>query len=223
MQNSHNDEWHRYYSEKRIVHQWMQVHLLKDLPVRRVLEIGPYLGAVTAMLSNAGYEPTVFEVDEKHAIKSPEVEKIIGDVRDFDSAAIANYEFDAIICCETLEHIPFEDVDGVVARFAASGIPYVLISVRYKGGQFAFNLYLNRFRIRKHTSFEKLNRFRRFRKPADMNDWEPHKWEVGYKDAPLARVRALLEGYFRIRRMEFTDGCKSVFFLCENKSIVADV
>lgn len=34
-------EWHAYYTEKRITHQWLQVHLLRDLPVRRVVEIGP--------------------------------------------------------------------------------------------------------------------------------------------------------------------------------------
>ena len=33
-------EWFRYYSEKRITHQWFQVHLLQDLPeVRSVLEV----------------------------------------------------------------------------------------------------------------------------------------------------------------------------------------
>ncbi|MBT7294091.1 MAG: hypothetical protein HN838_16330, partial [Rhodospirillaceae bacterium] len=32
-------KWHEYYSEKRITHQWLQVDLLKSLPVHSVLEI----------------------------------------------------------------------------------------------------------------------------------------------------------------------------------------
>ena len=46
--------WHGHYSEKRIAHQWLQVALLQELPIRRVLEIGPYLGLVTAMMAGAG-------------------------------------------------------------------------------------------------------------------------------------------------------------------------
>ena len=33
-------EWHRYYLEKRIGQQWLQLRLLDGLPVRRVLEVG---------------------------------------------------------------------------------------------------------------------------------------------------------------------------------------
>ena len=43
-------EWTQYYSRKRIVHQWTQVHLLSTVPCRRVLEIGPAMGLVTALL-----------------------------------------------------------------------------------------------------------------------------------------------------------------------------
>ena len=55
-------EWFRYYSEKRITHQWFQVHLLKELPdVKSVLEIGPGLGLVSAMLHNAGFAVTTLD------------------------------------------------------------------------------------------------------------------------------------------------------------------
>ena len=55
-------EWFRYYSEKRITHQWFQVHLLEGLAgVERVLEIGAHLGLVTALLDNAGFEVTTLD------------------------------------------------------------------------------------------------------------------------------------------------------------------
>ncbi|MSP67281.1 MAG: hypothetical protein EXQ96_04110 [Alphaproteobacteria bacterium] len=50
----HTRAWHAYYTEKRIVHQWLQVRLLRDLPVQSVIEIGPHLGVVTALLASAG-------------------------------------------------------------------------------------------------------------------------------------------------------------------------
>ena len=54
-------EWHRYYSAKRIGQQWTQVHLLRDLPVQTVLEVGPYMGLATALMDNAGYDVTTLD------------------------------------------------------------------------------------------------------------------------------------------------------------------
>ena len=51
-------EWLRYYSPKRIHEQLLEVRMLAGLPIASVLEIGPYLGLVTAMLDNAGFEVT---------------------------------------------------------------------------------------------------------------------------------------------------------------------
>src|SRR5580692_3081288 len=48
-------EWLAVYSRKRVVHQWTQLALLARIDCRHVLEVGPGLGLVTAMLINAGY------------------------------------------------------------------------------------------------------------------------------------------------------------------------
>jgi hypothetical protein len=48
------EEWRAYYREKRVLHQWTQLDMLAGLDCRRVLEIGPAYGMVTAMLVNAG-------------------------------------------------------------------------------------------------------------------------------------------------------------------------
>ena len=211
--------WHDYYSEKRIVHQWMQVHLLRDLPVRRVLEIGPYLGLVTAMLASAGYRAVTLDVaaGARAGLASHADASVQGDVRDLDSDALAARGFDAVLCCETLEHLPYAQVPAVLARLAAIGAPYLVLSVPYMGPQLSLSLYLNRHLVRARTALKKLAPFKRFPAPAEDGAWEPHKWEVGYRDYPLAGFRALVEAHFRILRTEFTGGCRSVFFLCENR------
>ena len=111
-------EWHRYYSAKRIGQQWFQVHLLEDLPVRRVLEVGPYLGLVTAMLDNAGYEVATLDLLPR-GFERPERPHTIADLLTIDPVAITG--FDAILCCETLEHLGWNDVDRVLAAFRRSG------------------------------------------------------------------------------------------------------
>jgi len=213
-------QWHDYYSEKRIVHQWMQVHLLDALPVTRVLEIGPYLGLVTAMLENAGYRTTTFDVEEapRAGLASQASAVLQGDVRVLGPDTASGKDFDAILCCETLEHIPYGQVGDVLDRMAGTGIRYLVLSVPYMGSQLTFQLYINGQIARKYTSLKKFMGFKSFSKPDDQVSWEPHKWEIGYRDYPLSAFRDVVEQHFRVLRTEFTAGCRSVFLVCENRT-----
>lgn len=206
--------WHAYYTEKRIVHQWFQVDSLKDLDVRKVLEIGPYFGLVTAMLANAGYEVTSLDITS--APPQPNVARhISADIRDVRPEQLAGH--DAILCCETLEHIPWDDVGDVVARFAASAVPWLLVSVPYEAFQFGFTLYLNRYVWRKQSFLKKLRFLSPFRPPPD-DAWEHHKWEIGYKGYGVQGLREKITGAgYEIVRQDFTTGCRSIFLLCRNR------
>ncbi len=206
--------WHGYYSEKRIAHQWLQVALLQGLPVQSVLEIGPYLGLVTAMAASAGYDVTTLDIEaQSQGIGSER--HIQADIRDVDPAEISG--FDAILCCETLEHIHWDKLDSVLQRLGAAGAPWLVLSVPYEGFQFAFELYFNRWRWRRRSHFRKLRFLRRFPVASDTK-WEAHKWEIGYRGRSLkAFTRKLEAAGFDIERREFTSGCRSVFFVCRNK------
>lgn len=207
--------WHRYYSEKRITHQWLQVDLLKHLPVQRVLEIGPYFGLVTAMLASAGYRVTTLDIEaQSQGIGSER--HIQTDIRDVDAAAIQG--FDAILCCETLEHIDWQKLDSVLERLAAAGAPWLILSVPYEGLQFAFEFYVNRLRWRRRSHFRKFRFLKRFFVRSET-EWEAHKWEIGYRGHSLkALVRKLERAGFQIAEREFTSGCRSVFLICRNRA-----
>ncbi len=208
-------DWFAYYTQKRVVHQWYQVRLLRDLAVRRVLEIGPFKGLVTAMLGNAGYDVSVLDVDESQRAAFAGVDFIAGDVRSYPYGDLAG-RFDAIICCETLEHIPFDEVDGVLARMVEARARYLIVSVPYMATQLTFDLYINRHTIMKYLSFKKLRRLKAFPAPPADAGWQPHKWEVGYRGYPLKRVREVLSRHFRVADVSFTAHTRSVFFVCEN-------
>ena len=205
--------WHTYYSEKRVVHQWFQVELLKDLDVRSVLEIGPYFGLVTAMLANAGYRVTTLDITAE-APEPGATGHITADIRTVRPEQLAGH--DAILCCETLEHIAWDDVGEVLSRFAASAVPWLIVSVPYEAFQVGFSLYLNRYVWRKQSFLKKLRFLSAFRAPPD-DDWEHHKWEIGYKgySVPVLRNKVTGAGY-EIVRQDFTAGCRSIFLLCRN-------
>lgn len=206
--------WHAYYTEKRIVHQWFQVHLLSSLTVKRVLEVGPHLGLVTAMLASAGYEVTTFDIVTKPPSGLGATGHIQGDLTALDPARIRG--FDAILCCETLEHLPWSEVDGVLASLVASGAPYLIMSVPYEGAQIGWNFYANAHTLR-HRLFTRWLRFRQRYKIASMTDIAVHKWEVGYKGHSLDTLKKKVSnnGWQPIAQ-HFTEGCRSVFLVCRN-------
>ena len=215
---SFTQRWHAYYTEKRIVHQWLQVHLLGALPVERVLEVGPYLGLVSAMLANAGYTVTTLDIGPQTPRFGPSAH-IQADLTELDAARIPGY--DVIICCETLEHLPWKAVGGVLSMFAASKAPYLVLSVPYEGAQLGWSFYVNGHTIR-HRLFTRMMRFFQTYKIRQPEDIDTHKWEVGYKGYSLAVLKAKIaaSGWEPIRE-EFTDGCRSVFLVCRNRNAPA--
>ncbi len=211
---SFTQRWHAYYTEKRIVHQWFQVHLLSSLTVRRVLEVGPYLGLVTAMLASAGYEVTTFDIADTPPSPLGAKGHIQGDLTALDPARIRG--FDAILCCETLEHLSWESVGGVLRAFAASGAPYLVLSVPYEGAQIGWSFYANAHTLR-HRLFTRWLRFLRGFRVASLTDIDAHKWEVGYRSYSLSALREKVtaSGWQPVAQ-HFTDGCRSVFLVCRN-------
>jgi hypothetical protein len=199
------EDWRAYYTAKRIGQQWLQVELLGRLPAQRVLEIGPHLGLVTAMLDNAGLAVTTLDVGPRRFAR-PEVPHIEADLLTLDPRSIAG--FDAILCAETLEHLPWDRVPEVLATLRASGTPYLVVSVPYEGFQLELSLYLNRWTLRQRFQLKKLRGLRRFR-PGGAG---AHQWELGYRGHGLrAWEAALRAGGWRILRREFSYPCRSAF------------
>lgn len=203
------DEWITYYSQKRILHQWTQLSLLGRVPCRRVLEVGPAMGLVTALLTNAGYDVTTLDQVERPFAR-PVAPHLRHDIVALSGPEIAG--FDAILCCETLEHLDWSAVGGVLAAFRASGAKYLLVSVPYMGFQLALDLYANRHGMRHYFSLKKLLWRREFRREPPGG----HQWEVGYKGFPLRRWESRLrENGWAIAAREFTAHTRSVFHLLE--------
>jgi hypothetical protein len=191
-------EWHGYHSQKRIGQQWMQLNLLHGLAVDRVLEVGPYLGFVTALLDNAGYDVTTLDLFPP-PFSRPQRPYIEADLTKLQAETISG--FDVVLCCETLEHLHWDEACAALRTFHESGARNLIVSVPYEGPQTGISLYANGFTWRFALSLKKFKMFRRF-KPHD-DPWG-HKWED-----------ALASAGWRVMRREFTHPCRSVFHLCE--------
>jgi hypothetical protein len=204
-------DWNAYYSRKRIVQQWMQLHLLGTIDCQKILEVGPALGLVTSLLVNVGYD--VHTVDRlPRAFAYPDVPHLERDICDLRSEEIAGY--DAILCCETLEHIDWQRVGRVLSTFRASGAKYLIVSVPYMAFQVSLDLYFNRTTFRQYFSMKKLV----WRKRFAVEPPGGHQWEVGYRNYSLRVWEDRLDscGWSIVTR-DFTEHCRSVFHLLEAK------
>ncbi len=206
-------EWVRYYSQKRIHEQLLQVSLLEGLPVHTILEIGPHYGLVTAMLDNAGFAVTTMDMQPR-SFERPDVPHLQMDLTRIEPDKLAG--FDCIMCCATLEHIHYHQAQAALAAFRDSGARYILISVPYQGTQLFFQLYGNRHTLRHHFAFKKLRFLRRFRFD-EQDDPYGHKWEVGYRGHALLRYEQMLrDSGLSIFRRDFSYPSYAVFHLLES-------
>ena len=205
-------EWFRYYSEKRILHQWLQVRLLRGLAVERVLEIGPHLGLVTALLENAGFEVATLDFQPNQDPRS-RAAHIQAELTEAPAERLAG--FDAIICCETLEHLPWESVGAVLAKLRQAAPRHLIVSVPYQGFQLDLRLHLTLRSARQWFSLKWPRFWRDFRFDAAADPWG-HKWEVGYRGRSLRDVEAkLAQAGWRVRQRAFTSPTRSVFWLLD--------
>jgi hypothetical protein len=204
-------DWNAYYSRKRIVQQWMQLHLLGTIDCQKILEVGPALGLVTSLLVNVGYDVHTLDRTPR-AFAYPDVPHLERDICDLRSDEIAGY--DAILCCETLEHIDWQCVGPVLSTFRASGARYLIVSVPYMAFQVSLDVYLNRTTFRQYFSMKKLLSRKRFA----VEPPGGHQWEVGYRNYSLRVWEDRLDssGWSIITR-DFTEHCRSVFHLLEAK------
>jgi hypothetical protein len=171
--------------------------------------VGPALGLVTSLLVNLGYQ--VHTLDrEPRTFDYPDVHHLIKDIRNIRCEEILGY--DAIICCETLEHIEWDDVGSVLSAFRNSGARYLIVSVPYMAFQLFWEIYLNSNTVRQYFSMKKLLWRKDFKAEADGG----HQWEIGYRGYPLRHWEGRLEaGGWSIVKREFTEHCRSVFHLLQ--------
>ena len=215
--DAHKRQWYAYYSEKRIVHQWFQVKLLENLPVQRIMEIGPAYGVPTALLANAGYKVTTLDFMKRDLLGASS--HVIADLWKATPEVYSNQ--DCILCCEVLEHFPFEKSCDLLSKFYKSKVPYLILSVPYNAPQLNFSLYVNRHTIKKHTAFKFRNSFRAFKKGDPSDGQLGHQWEIGFRNYPLNKLKKAVEDAgWDIIKCDFTAATRSVFIVAQNKSSI---
>jgi hypothetical protein len=198
-----------YFAPRQVCSQAMQIHYINRMRPTSILEVGPGNGFTATFMRLAGVPVTTADINPN---LKPDVCGPIGALPEL----LRGQRFDLAVCCEVLEHMPLEQLDGnlQVLRSVADRLFLTLPAYMPRaigiGGFFRSP--------RGPTSlFDLTFRIPRWRKPTQADIWETHFWEVGFsrecsRKAVVERLRPL---YRSVTTGRFAINPGHLYFVCE--------
>lgn len=190
-----------YYSKQydnfeRWISYWHQIETTINLGEKNLLEIGVGNKTVSNYLKSIGVKTLTLDFDKS---LNPD---LVSDIR---KLALKSNEFDAILCCEVLEHLPFEEAKIALKEINRVTKKYAVISIPHHCACFYFSFkipFVNRkdFYVRIPIIGRSFHR--------------EHYWEIDMKKYSLNNIKDLfMQSNFEIAN-EFTPSlfCKHHFF-----------
>ncbi|MDA3802700.1 MAG: class I SAM-dependent methyltransferase [Patescibacteria group bacterium] len=179
-----------YDSLTRFISYFTQIDIVRSLQPKKVLEIGVGNKTVSNYLNNNGIKVDTCDFDKE---LEPDY---VADIRDLP---MEDNSYDAVMACEIIEHIPWDDVEKALKELHRVSKKHVIISIPYAA--FTFEI-ITRFPFTK-TLFNKLFvscflRIPRFFIKLQFNG--EHYWEMGMKGYPRKKIREEFKKYFEIKK-----------------------
>lgn len=147
----------------------------------KILIVGKGDGLIQEILFKNGYEADVLDINKE---LSPD---ILGSV---DDIPIESNSYDITLCCQVLEHLPFERFQLSIKELYRVTKHKVVISLPDVRRFISFRIQLFRYSFSYQISFHRL-----FPKKISNIRFEKmgHYWEIGYKGYPLKKILALMQ------------------------------
>lgn len=204
-------EFFRYYNHKRIQHQLKQLDMLREVPNSRLTEIGSYLGFATALFLAAGFKVQTIDAGPKKVLGEIIPEKHIQkNILDMTPEDLSGQEI--IVCCETLEHLNFTEVENVLNTFRRSTAEWLLISVPHRCMSIDIRFVKNSFSSFFSWIIKLPNK--RTQNFTPHPEAFGHKWELGYKGYPIEKLTDAIENAgFIVQKIDYVGTVQSVFIL----------
>jgi SAM-dependent methyltransferase len=165
-----------YESLNMWINHWFQIQEVLQLNKNRILEIGPGNGVVGYLLKKCGLNVFTSDIDFRN---KPDV---LGDV---SYLPFKQCSFDVILCCEVLEHIPYNEFENTLKEIYRVNNGFVVISLPapFVGAAVALNLpHLRVFKFHAGVPYFKEKKF----------DGQ-HYWELGRLGYSLRRIKKAMK------------------------------
>ena len=151
---------------------YYQILWMIRLGPKTVLDIGIGNRTVSDYLKKQNIKVTTFDYDKR---LNPD---IIGDVRSLPKNI---GEYDAVMCCQVLEHLPYDDFELALSQMKNATKKHIILSLPYAAFKFELVLrcqwILRRLAIRIPAFFLKTPKT------------GEHYWEIGRSGYPISKIR----------------------------------
>jgi SAM-dependent methyltransferase len=165
-----------YFSLSQLYAMTQQIHDIHKLQPKSILEIGIGNGFVSSFIKRAGYQVTTADINPALA---PDICCPISELRKY----VNQHEFDLVVCCEVLEHMPFEDFRANIETICEVGNRlYMTLPNHNKSFGFGGFLKLPRIEPMFVNAYVDM--------PSNRAVTEEHFWEVG--SLPQTTKRSLM-------------------------------
>lgn len=174
--------WNNYVGLGRWCSYWHQINEVIRTTPESLLIIGAGDSIVKNVLTN--YVPHISTLDI-----DPELNPdYVGSVSELGN--ICSDKFDTILCCQVLEHLPFQLFESCISQLKESCEKYCIISLPqiYTYHQIALKIGGHG---RDYKTVQLLN-------GVDFSFDGQHYWEIGAKGCSLSDVKEILKNFFRI-------------------------
>ncbi len=179
-----------YFEKKQIFSQIHQFELIKKHADKKILEIGPGNGLTSFLIKSSGYDLKTFDINEN---LKPDV---CGDITQIEEY-FTNSEFDTILCCEVLEHLPFDEFESIIEKLSQITTRTIILSLPQNKKNFLDIDISLRFLHSRSFNFNALQRYGNNKLP------DQHFWEVGSSKTTLAKqLESILAKYTHILKKE---------------------
>jgi len=169
----------RYVRGGRLFSYAHQMHATLEHEPKTVLEVGPGPGMVTAALRAIGVAVTTVDVQPE---LKPDVVASVTDLPFEDDA------FDVAMCCQVLEHLPFEDFPKAINELYRVSRKRLIISLPDRRPHYYLRLRLPGIRKALSLGTRQINISEAQIEQAFRS--AGHYWEIGFPEYPLHRLLA---------------------------------
>lgn len=146
-----------------------QIKEILDSGAKKVLEIGPGNGVVTYTLRKAGIH--VDTLDHDPALKPDYVASVL-------DLPFAQNSYDAVICCQVLEHLPWENFRNAIQGMFVVARNTIVISLPHASRRFYIEFKLPMIKKRIWSIEIPINPMKKTPMPLKPLNGE-HYWEIG--------------------------------------------
>lgn len=175
--------WSSYVEQRRWASYWHQIDEVLRVKPANCLVIGPGDGIVGDILRT--FDVTVVTSDIDAAL-GPD---LVADVRHLP---VEDAAFDVVLCCQVLEHLPFDQLGVCLDEIARVSRGSAVVSIPHKGRTWELAVTV--------APLLRLHRSGKLPARTEHRFDGQHYWELGARNYPRERVAAVFTERFRIAR-----------------------